>query len=245
MKEMEVTAGRCVLFAVLEGKGSALLFLHGQLGIHAVVRPLVSALTDQWQVITPDVRGRGRSRCPYPEEHTWDAYADDVVAILDALDVEKGVIGGVSLGAGIALRTAIRHPIRVEALVLHSSVYAGQEIGWSAKQKIIQSQVIEAAEVVVSDAPKKSNTVASPKWARHDPMSLAAAIIGLGYSQPFESVRELEPVSVPVMIVPGRDALHPRQVAQLYAKTMPKATWAEPAVSEFPSALRDFLNSVV
>lgn len=154
MREIEIPADRCLLFAGVEGEGPALVFLHGQLGVHTVVQPLVASLSAEWQIITPDVRGRGRSLCPHPEEHSWDSYADDVIEILDALRVKMAVVGGISLGAGIALKAALRHPERVRVLVLHSSVYAGAEIGWLEEQRRIQSQVLEAAEQVMSDAPE-------------------------------------------------------------------------------------------
>lgn len=243
VKEIEISVGRYLLFAAVEGKGPPLLFLHGQLGVNTVVRPLVSPLADGWQIVMPDVRGRGRSRCPEPEEHSWERYADDVVTVLNELDLGRAVIGGVSLGAGVALKTALRHPERVRALVLHSSVYAGEETGWLEEQKAVQSQVLEMAEAVMNDAREASGIVASPKWARSDPKSLAAAMIGLGYSQPFERKEDLSSVGVPVMIVPGTDNLHPRQVSEMYTDAMPEAVWIEPEPSEFPNALRDFLNS--
>lgn len=242
MREVEIPAGRCRLFAVVSGEGPAVVFLHGQLGTHQVVGPLVSPLADSFQIITPDVRGRGRSSCPHPEEHSWDRYADDVVAILDALDLEQATIGGVSLGAGIALKTALQHRERVRALVLYSSVYAGGDSGWSREQKAIQSQVLEAAEAVMNRAPQSPKIASSPKWKRHDPMSLAAALIGLDYAQPFAAVEDLSSVSVLTMIIPGTDSLHPRQVSEMYFKTIQNAIWSELEAQDFPTSLRSFLD---
>lgn len=242
MREVEIPAGRCRLFAAVSGEGPALVFLHGQLGTHQVVGPLVSPLADSFQIVTPDVRGRGRSSCPHPEEHSWDRYADDVVAILDALDLEQATIGGVSLGAGIALKTVLRHHKRVSALVLYSSVYAGEDPGWAKEQMAIQSQVLEVAETVMSGAPQSTKIVSSAKWRRHDPKSLAAALIGLGYSQPFGAVEHLSSISVPTMIIPGTDPLHPRQVSEMYFKTIQNAIWSELETQDFPTSLRSFLD---
>lgn len=70
-------------------------------------------------VVTVQARGFGRSvRCAQPPDAGWlDQWADDVVAVADALGIERFVYTGVSHGAGIGWHLARRHPDRLRALV--------------------------------------------------------------------------------------------------------------------------------
>jgi pimeloyl-ACP methyl ester carboxylesterase len=72
-----------------------------------------------WQLILWDCRGHGQTE-PDPTESQlgFDAFADDLRALLDHLSIRRAVIGGLSMGAGVAARYAIDHPQRADALVL-------------------------------------------------------------------------------------------------------------------------------
>lgn len=59
----------------------------------------------------------GYLRTPRPDDASPEMQADAHVCLLDALDVDKAAVMGVSAGAPSALQTAIRHPARVSALV--------------------------------------------------------------------------------------------------------------------------------
>jgi sugar phosphate isomerase/epimerase/pimeloyl-ACP methyl ester carboxylesterase len=54
-----------------------------------------------------------------PEKISLAAFADDLLALMDHLKVEKAIVGGVSMGAAVALNFALRHPRRLLGLVLH------------------------------------------------------------------------------------------------------------------------------
>jgi pimeloyl-ACP methyl ester carboxylesterase len=245
MRSIEFTSGGRTLVADVQGKGPALLFMHGQFGISEIVRSLVAPLATEWTVITPDIRGRGRSVCPAAEEHTWDQYSDDCLAVLNSLGSHQAVLGGVSLGAGLALAVALRHPERVSALVLHSNVYAGEAIGWRDDQRRLQAGVLEAARAVREGSAAASEVFSPKKWQRHDLQSIAAAIVGLGFAQPFGAIEELQALKVPCMIVPGADPMHPREVSELYAERIERAVWSETSYGEFPEALQKFLGKAV
>ena len=75
------------------------------------------ALGDRVCLIAPDLRGRGASRAVGPP-FGLDAHADDVLALMDRLGLQRPVIAGHSLGAYVACRFAVRHPDRVGRLVL-------------------------------------------------------------------------------------------------------------------------------
>src|SRR5699024_2613242 len=66
------------------------------------------------RVIAPDARGHGSSS-PADTPHRL---ADDVVALLDALEIERAVLAGVSMGGGTAVDVALEHPSRAAGLVV-------------------------------------------------------------------------------------------------------------------------------
>jgi len=75
--------------------------------------PQAHALARHFRCIRYDLRFYGESRSPGIEFSS----IDDAIAILDALEVERAAVVGLSLGGGIALDIALEHPDRVWALV--------------------------------------------------------------------------------------------------------------------------------
>jgi 3-oxoadipate enol-lactonase len=76
------------------------------------------------RVLTFDNRGVGRSDRP-PGPYTAAAMADDAVAVLDAAEVERAHVYGISLGGMIAQEIALRHPDRLQRLVLGATTPGG------------------------------------------------------------------------------------------------------------------------
>ena len=70
-----------------------------------------------------DLLGHGRSDKPlHPAAHRMDLHVGQVVCLLDTLGVDQAVLGGVSLGADVALLTAVAAPERVSGLILDMPV---------------------------------------------------------------------------------------------------------------------------
>lgn len=99
------------------GDGIPLLMIHGSGGGHdqgmAWARPLV-----QQGVRVIAMSRFGYLRTPRPADASPEAQADAHICLLDALGIAKAAVMGVSAGGPSALQTAIRHPDRVNALVL-------------------------------------------------------------------------------------------------------------------------------
>jgi pimeloyl-ACP methyl ester carboxylesterase len=214
VRELRVEAGGCELVASVDGDGPPLMLLHGQLGTASDFANW--RLASDFTTIAPDIRGRGRSVCTDRHAYTWERYADDVVALLDAAGVAKGSLLGVSMGAGIAIATALRHPGRVQSLVLFMSPYAGRYLD---SQLPRQLATLTRAEAIL-----RGEHVEMPaRWKAHDPMSIALALVGIEWRQPLESPTELVAVTHPTLVVPGADDLHPPEVADVYLAHMPDA----------------------
>ncbi len=100
------------------------MYLHGLLLDSEANRPLAEELAALGcRVVLLDLLGHGRSDKPQrATDYRMDAYADQVVALLDALGEESAVLGGMSLGANVSLITAAEHPERVSGLVIEMPV---------------------------------------------------------------------------------------------------------------------------
>jgi pimeloyl-ACP methyl ester carboxylesterase len=115
--------GAGIELAVLdEGDGPAVLLLHGFPDSHRVWRNQIPALVGAgFRVIAPDLRGFGESDKPAEvEAYGFRHSIADVVAILDALGVDRARPVGHDWGAGLAWAVAVFAPDRVEKLVVMS-----------------------------------------------------------------------------------------------------------------------------
>lgn len=98
------------------GTGVPFVFLHGMGGsveqIKAAYEPLAGV-----KLITMNQQGHGSSGVDW-NRYDFDSLADDAVALLDYLGIEKAVFGGISMGAAVSLNVAVRYPGRVRHLLL-------------------------------------------------------------------------------------------------------------------------------
>lgn len=109
------------------GKGKPVILLHGGFGSMEMFGPNIDLLAKGHQVIGVDLQSHGRS--PAAErEMRFESMADDIAALIKSLGFERAALLGFSLGGGVALRTAIQHPERVERLILVSTVFKND--GW-------------------------------------------------------------------------------------------------------------------
>jgi proline iminopeptidase len=96
-----------------------MVVLHGGPGFdHGYLRPGLSALAAEAQLVFLDLRGQGRSAPAPAEECTLERMADDVAALCTVLGIERPVVLGHSAGGFVALHLALRHPTVAGVLVL-------------------------------------------------------------------------------------------------------------------------------
>lgn len=109
------------IFYTVQGSGSPVVLIHGLHSSGAMnwtMPGTTAALAQNHRVIVMDCRGHGKSDKSQTDADYGAAMAEDVVALLTHLDIQKAHIAGYSMGGMIALKTAVLHPERVRSLLL-------------------------------------------------------------------------------------------------------------------------------
>jgi 3-oxoadipate enol-lactonase len=97
--------------------GPAVLLIHALGLTWRMWEPVMDGLSAGRRVVAYDIRGHGSARGS-PKPYSMDDAAADLIALLDALELDRAHIVGLSFGGGIAQTAAVRHPERFESLAL-------------------------------------------------------------------------------------------------------------------------------
>ena len=128
------------------GAGPPLVLLHGGFSDHRTWRRQLESLSHEWTVVAWDAPGCGASSDP-PANFALGDFADCVAGLVDAVGLERPHLGGLSFGAGLALKVYERHPQLSRSLVL-AGAYAGW--GGSLPPEEVEARLARA----VADAEK-------------------------------------------------------------------------------------------
>lgn len=108
------------IHCTIKGKGRPLLFIHGW-AMHARVWDRITqAMSRDFQVITVDLRGHGRSR-DHDGPFTYDVFARDMAGLIRGLELRDLTLVGWSMGASVILKMLEHTFINFRALVLISA----------------------------------------------------------------------------------------------------------------------------
>jgi pimeloyl-ACP methyl ester carboxylesterase len=104
----------------VHGQGPPLILLHGAYMTAGMMAPLVPGLAATRQVIVPEMQAHGRT-ADADRPLTYEQMADDTAALARHLELGQADVVGYSMGGGVALQLAIRHPELVRRLVIISA----------------------------------------------------------------------------------------------------------------------------
>ena len=118
-KNIKITINNILVSYADEGADNlpVIIFIHGFPFNKEMWDKQVAELKENFRVITYDVRGHGKSYLG-TDDFTIELFVKDLLSLMDALEIEKTVLCGLSMGGYIALRAMENHPQRFEALVL-------------------------------------------------------------------------------------------------------------------------------
>lgn len=125
---------------VLEGpdKEPVLMFSHSLASSTVMWEPQAKYFHRSFRVLRFDTRGHGKSEVP-EGPYTFQLLADDVLALLDSLEIEKVHFLGLSMGGMIGQELALRHPERLLSLTLSdTAAHTAQEAVKVWEQRIEQ-----------------------------------------------------------------------------------------------------------
>jgi pimeloyl-ACP methyl ester carboxylesterase len=115
------------MYYEIHGAGRPLILLHGGVGAIEMFGEVLGLLAEGRQVIAVDLQAHGRT-ADIDRPFSFESMADDVAALIEHLGFERADVMGYSLGGGVALQTAIRHPEVVRKLVVVSTPF--KRDGW-------------------------------------------------------------------------------------------------------------------
>ena len=110
-------AAQETIYYEVTGDGEPLVLSHGAGGNHAIWFQQVAFLSRRYQVITWDQRSFGNST-DHAGRHNAEAFAADLLALLDHLEIDKAHLAGQSMGGWTTVRFALDHPNRVRSVIL-------------------------------------------------------------------------------------------------------------------------------
>jgi 3-oxoadipate enol-lactonase len=198
-----------------------------------------------------------------PRSLGLDVFAEDLVALLDALEIDDCVLAGLSMGGQIAMELYRRHPGRVRGLVLADTFPAaetdeGRKARNAMADRLLREGMRGYADEVLDRMVAPYNTHAAPHVHRMmcatDPVAAAAAL--RGRAERADHRHTLTTVAVPALVVVGRDDSYtPVADAEEMHALLPHATLAVidraahlpnlERPEEFDAVLESYLRSLV
>jgi pimeloyl-ACP methyl ester carboxylesterase len=255
----------CKLEFEISGRGKPVLWQHG-LGAPFAQPAGVFPDVEGLQRIMLACRGHERSDLGDPTNLSMATFADDALALLDHLGVKKAAIGGISLGAGIALRMAAYHPDRVSRLVMARPAWVDQpslatQAAYLAVAEVIERHGLRDGLSVMKQRPEYLALAdASPDnaksilsyFSRPRPDTTVALLSRISASYPGVNKSEITKIAVPTLVIAnGEDVVHPLSYARELANLIPGARFetitsktinAAAYETEFRAALAGFLT---
>jgi len=246
-----------------QGHGPALLLIHGFPLDRTMYAAQGEGLADIARVLAFDVPGVGRSE---PTTLSMESMADCAARLLDALRIERAVVGGVSMGGYISLAFARRHPDRLRGLILANTKPAADTSEARAGRRAMADLAIEEGADAVAEKliPKILGETARRKNRRlvervRDMIEAVrpdtiAALLDAMAERP-DSTPELASIRVPTLVLHSdQDELIPAADARAYASQIPGAQYVEiagaghlanlEAPEEFNRAVREFFQGL-
>lgn len=218
------------------GRGDRLLvYLHGLLIDSEVNRGIAEALAARGQrVVLLDLLGHGRSSKPrHASAYRIDTYASQVFALLDELEVNDAVLGGMSLGANVSLFAATQQPERVRGLVIEMPVLE-RAVPFAALLLDPVLLLVHYAQPLLQVTSAALGRAPSTRFgslnsfvhaAALPPESMAALLHGVLVGPVAPTHEQRSAIAVPTLVLAhSNDLLHPFADAVRLAGQLPNAT---------------------
>jgi pimeloyl-ACP methyl ester carboxylesterase len=197
------------LYYEILGTGEPLIMLHGGFGTFEMFSALAPALAQNHQVIGVDLYGHGHTALT-DRPIRIEPMADDIAGLIDHLGLEKADLLGYSLGGAVALQTAIRHPERVNKLVVISTPF--KRTGWHPEMQIGMTAL--APELFIGTPLHDAYMRVAPK---PEDFPRLVAEMREGMSQDYDWTEQVSALRPPTLIISGdSDGLPPSHAVEFF-----------------------------
>lgn len=228
------------LHVVDQGSGPPILFQHGLGGDEGQIAdsfpPHLAC-----RRITVECRGHGATGPDSARNYSIETFAHDILDVADRLGLDRFALGGISMGAAIALRIACRHPDRVQALALVRPAWL------TGRAPANMQPFVAVAHHLKIHGPAGCETFATSPIGLHlaehapdnlasllgfftapDTSALADLLLAIALDGPGVTDADLARLTMPVLTVGhGVDVVHPLGYARTLADQIPGARFAE------------------
>lgn len=223
------------------GRGEPVLLAYGIGGNAGMWEPNIETLSAHHRLILWEPRGHARSDSPHdPRQVTFAHWTWDLHDLMDHLKIERGIVGGLSLGGGIATRFTLAHPHRVRALlIIDSSSASGLPLG--VDNIVMRAKSIEVtlaggmdamAEFAIASNPNVTGRIKLDPSARKEIFDYYRMLTPIGYANALRALLQMDyitdrlgEIKVPTLLVCGDEdpSLGPMREIQ---KRIPQSIFA-------------------
>lgn len=194
----------------IDGDGPPLIFVHGYTTTSNFWWHQIPDLAKRYRTVRFDLRGHGDSGKPDGISYTIEAFATDLLEVMDAIDIDRAIIFGLSMGGAVVMQFALDHPERVAGLGLIGTTAHG--LGPMVRADNVLSRIKEigtaaASKEVITHSFSRHTDSAIVEWAQREviktPRHVAEpAILSL---DGFDVREEIGNLSVPTLIIVGEE----------------------------------------
>lgn len=259
--------GVALTLHVQEGEGPLMVFQHGLCG-DAAQPAAVFPHTSGVRLAVFECRGHGASEAGDPAAFSIATFADDVAAAIRMITDRPCVVGGISMGAAIAMCLAVREPGLVRGLVIarpawsFSAAPANMRPNLEVGERLRAPPTVGEAEAFVASRTGRMLAAQSPdnlksllSFFTREPRSVTAdLLVRISSDGPGVTRAELAALRVPTLVIGNsEDHIHPLGLARDIADAIPGAQFLEiPAKthgkeayeSSFRAGLGTFLQEI-
>jgi pimeloyl-ACP methyl ester carboxylesterase len=208
-----VTGGVEMYWRSLGQGGTPLVVVHGGFGVVEAFGDVLDRLATGRRVVAVELQGHGHT-ADVDRPFSWDALADDVAALVRHLDLGPADLMGYSLGGGVCLRAAIRHPEVVRRLVVVSAPC--RRDGWFPDVLAGMDQVGAAGFEMMRQTPMYTAYAAVAPDPDRFPVLMDKT--GALLRTPYDWSEEVRGITAPVQLVYGdADSIPPAHAAEFFA----------------------------
>jgi pimeloyl-ACP methyl ester carboxylesterase len=249
------------------GEGLPFVFQHGLCG-EANQTAQVFPKAVGFRRITVECRGHGQSEAGPPDKFSIETFAGDVAQYIEESGLERSVIGGISMGAAIALQLAVRRPDMFKALVIARPAWLVEAAPENLYPNGIAGQLMELlpaskaagmfdasdpAYILRREGPDNLRSIEG--FFLREPRAVTSQLLQrISDDGPGVSEADVRGIAIPTLVIGNAlDYVHPLAYAKTLAEWIPGARFVEVAAkasdpakyhADFRAALADFLREI-